>query len=112
MPGSGRVATTTASSHPVPALSSRSSSGLKAAGMATRAGASTRKSEPASSMGGAAGGSSGSRSRAFTTVTATSSVDVTAVGRQPESGSMALTQGGLTSTYSSTAPRGSSTDAV
>src|SRR5262245_21335937 len=62
------------------------------------------------SIGVAAGGSSFSRSRALSVVTATSPVVATAVLRQPPSGSIELRQGGTISIASSDVPGASATD--
>jgi hypothetical protein len=70
-------------------------------------GASTWKASPVSSIGVAAGGSSCSMSIALSAVTARSSLVVTPVGSHPPSGSMALTQGGATSTWLRVLPGGS-----
>src|SRR5688572_8191982 len=70
------------------------------------------KEEADTSMAGPTVGSSDSWSMAFTTVTATSSDCVTAVGDQPPGGSTAATHGGATSTRSSVDPEGSRSTAV
>ncbi len=72
-------------------------------------GSSTCMSDPRHSMGRAAGGSSDSRSMAWSTVRATSSVVATAEARHPPRGSIGLRQGGANSTNSRTLPRGIST---